>query len=51
MKISLVPVERVNVSVRDLITVFVPYIVNIAFLFLSIVSGGLFFLKIIIYYK
>ena len=38
MKISSVPSERVNVSVRDLLTVFVPYFVNIAFLFLSIVS-------------
>ena len=40
MKISLVPAERVNVSVRDLLTVFVPYLMyfNIAFLFLSILS-------------
>ena len=38
MKISSVPSERVNVSVRDLLTVFVPYFVNIAFLFLSILS-------------
>ena len=40
MKISSVPVDWVNVSVRDLLTVFVPYLMyfNIAFIFLSIVS-------------
>ena len=38
MKFLWLPMERVNVSVRDLLTVFVPYFVNIAFLFLSIVS-------------
>ena len=41
-EISSVPRGRVNVSVRDLLTVFVPYFVNIAFLFLSVVSGGQF---------